>query len=257
VGRARALLESAGYRLAAGLTPAQNRAYAAAPNQHHFRLGRADGRIEVELHWELASRRLLPAVTLAEFWPRHTATELLGQPARGFTPTDLALLLALHGSKHCWERLAFVADLAHLLHRCPNLDWPHLRAEARRLRATHFVLLGLHLAHTLLGAALPGSIRAEIEAVPALGPLAAESVANMAGGLEPATLRRVHYHVRLQPRPLDRARYALLLVTAPTVIEWTRWPLPGWLAWSYGLLRPLRLGWKYLGWGMGRGGNRR
>jgi hypothetical protein len=69
----------------------------------------------------------------------------------------------MHGSKHCWERLAWVCDVAELIRTSRGLNWDEIMSRSDALRITRAVLLGLDLANRLLDAPLPEHISSVIQ----------------------------------------------------------------------------------------------
>ena len=67
-------------------------------------------------------------------------------------PEDLLLVLCLHGSKHCWERLAWICDVAELIGANPELDWNEIMRRSAALNIEKAVMLGLDLASELVDA---------------------------------------------------------------------------------------------------------
>src|SRR5690606_15715096 len=132
----------------------------------------------LELHWALAMRHPLGALTLDALREGAGTVELEGLRARTFAPEDLTLALCLHGARHMWERLAWLCDLRELL-RCARLDWDRLLARASRCGGRRVLLLGLHLAGRQLDAPLPETVRALAAADPAVPRLAEEALAQM------------------------------------------------------------------------------
>jgi hypothetical protein len=61
----------------------------------------------------------------------------------------------------------------------------------------------------------------------------------------PGRLETLHFYLRARERLRDGARYGLSLALAPTVADWTTWPLAPPLTPLYYLLRPLRLACKH------------
>lgn len=78
-------------------------------------------------------------------------------------PEDLLIVLCFHGFKNRWDRLKHVADVAEAVRAYPDLDWGEVFARAHAMRGRRVILLGLYLAHHVLGADLPAPIRSELE----------------------------------------------------------------------------------------------
>jgi len=68
----------------------------------------------------------------------------------------------MHGSKHCWERLAWICDVAELIRTNPGLRWDEIMSRSDALQIARTVLLGLDLAKSLLDAPLPEHISSVI-----------------------------------------------------------------------------------------------
>jgi len=249
--RAQSLLRQAGYQPAPGLDGPHQREYRRALHNHHLQMVRANLPVTVELHWLVAAKRFFDAADDPGWWHNLAGIHLAGTPARSFGPQDLLLLLCMHGSKHGWDRLSMVCDVAELLRRQEEANGAALLARAAELRLTRLALLGLALAHTLLDAPLSPAIADAIERDAAARRLADQTLAQLAADPfgERSAPQRVAYRLRLIERWPERLAYGWDVLTAPTVLEWQWVTLPRRLAGLYRLLRPLRLAGKYL-WGM-------
>src|SRR5207302_43551 len=126
------------------------------PGQYLF-VGDAHRSI-VELHTE-ATLRYFPTPPDLEALSRRTeAVSFASREVLTFSGEDALPILCVHGSKHFWERLLWICDIAQLAHIPRGLDWEVALEQARRLGAERMTLLGLHLANGLLGAAVPHPI---------------------------------------------------------------------------------------------------
>jgi hypothetical protein len=247
VPRAKEILEAQGYRFGAGLSDAQERAYLGSRNHHHFYLERDDGKVALELHWDVAPLDFYSAIDVEQLWGRLEPMSLGGARVNSFAAEDLLLLLCMHGSRHLWERLEWVCCVAELIRVKPELDWERAMAQANQLHGSRMLLLGLELAHKLLGTSTPESIRREIKDNSSIQSLASQIRSGFFEEKErpPGVFNRVRCLMRVQDRRVDRIRYGLSVLTAPTTIEWHELPLPASLSFGYRLLRPLRLAGKY------------
>lgn len=119
--------------------------------------------IHVELHWDVLPSHLGSRSERAYFWDRRRKIEFDGETIWGLAAEDLLLYLCIHGGeKHRWASLKWIADVAHLLEREPNLDIGEVLTEARRLGTLRNARLGLYLARTLLDAPLPAALVADL-----------------------------------------------------------------------------------------------
>jgi len=241
--RAVDLLRQRGYELVEQVGPPQVEAYLNA--QHHFSLAR--GELLVELHHELRERYFSYHSGVAELWARATPVTVGGRalPALGYA--DQLITLCFHGLRHCWERLAWICDIAELLRQERDVDWPALLAGLRARGAERMLLLGLFLAHTLLDAPVPPALLARAAADPALPGLARDVLRGLVAPEPPerGLLASARFHLRARERLRDRLRYTVLLTFSPTMGDWSLAALPRPLAFLYYLIRPLRLAWSY------------
>jgi hypothetical protein len=162
---ARAALERTGYRLKEALSPFE--ADAVIGSYYTYELERPDIGLDLELHWGLSEGVFPFPVTLAELWEHRTEVECLGRTYAHVAAEDLLPYLCAHGSKHCWERLECVVDLAAVLARAEP-DWDALLHRIKGRGGVRMVLLGLLLARELLGSELPERVNQEIDTRPGL-----------------------------------------------------------------------------------------
>jgi hypothetical protein len=161
---------------------------------------------------------------------------------------DLLLLLSVHGAKHLWSHLYWIADIVALLTVQTSLDWNHLQRESRREAIRRRLLLALALADQVEPLELlhvPEPVIATVRND--------RDVTSLAGVIWDQLFRQ-HLprfpfslaHVRLRDSNMEGARYALRLAWTPTDEDWLWLQLPGHLWWVYPFLRPIRLGGKYV-----------
>jgi hypothetical protein len=215
-----------------------------------------DGAVLLELHWRFTQRHSR-FVDVESLWGRLETTALGGRSVPGLRAEDLFLVLCAHGSKHYWERLDWVCDVAELVRARPGVDWRDVFARARATGVRRMLLLGLALAEDLLGCRLPDDVGAEARAdavvrwiVPQLrarlfddgGGAGALTISHVTA--EGVPLSMVPVHLRMRERPLDAAREALYLLRGaltPTARDRAVVRLPAPLSVGYYLLRPVRL----------------
>jgi hypothetical protein len=166
---AKLLLESQGFTLT---YPAPNKDPLEWVQSHyHYTFVKEDGDLVVEIHWGIAPRFLVPPLDEESWWQQQHFVKLLNTPVPRFSPEDQLLLLCIHGSRHQWERLIWICDIA-LLMKHETIDWSRLIARAQSLRCERMVYLGLLLAHQLLAAPLPEAIALRIHRNGAVSQLA-------------------------------------------------------------------------------------
>jgi hypothetical protein len=200
----------------------------------------------VEVHWKL-SVDLLP-LDLSQAWRERRLTPTFpgGKRIHTFAPEPLLVYLCVHAAKHCWPRLSWAADIAWLIQRQPNFDWEYALTLARKEHCRRTVNLGLMLASDLLGAELPPSVKAEVEADPTGKELAERVVSwwalpeDEAPGPESGLLERSRFFYDIQDDMPSRLRYFGRLLLAPNLGDWKFVRLPVNFIYCYALLRPIR-----------------
>jgi hypothetical protein len=118
---------------------------------------RANPMAVVDLHWELAPCAMGLGYNSASVLPRAQLVPLTGRLVPTFGAEDQILFCALHGGKHGWAKLAWLADLSALIENRPP-DWTRLLEDARRMRLSRALHSALWLAWDLLGTPLPAQV---------------------------------------------------------------------------------------------------
>ena len=236
IPRAAAMLQAAGYRPLHPMDEADLRRQVQAGWDHGLR--DPSGLAIVELCTGVAPRFFARPPTEA-LWQRAGRVAIAGADIATPCAADLLLLLALHGAKHAWSRLLWVADVAGLLARHGAEALVRAaEAPARSAGCSRMLWLALELAGHRADAAtgLPGGD-------PTVRHLAQRVRARWQAGLceEPSGIDERRFHLGSRERLRDRLRYASLLAFTPSHgdRQWVR--LPGPLYPLYYLLRPIRL----------------
>ncbi|WP_413934994.1 nucleotidyltransferase family protein [Nitrospira sp. BLG_1] len=112
----------------------------------------------VDLQWVMAHQHFAFWLDRPEFWRSRRPVMLKDKPVPGLSSEMLLIVLCVHGSKHAWELLKWVCDVAELLRSQPNLDWDQIVSCASNWRCQRMLYMGLSLAHRLLDAPLPEGV---------------------------------------------------------------------------------------------------
>lgn len=235
------LLVSAGYQARAELSLLSDPVFTAIEREFYFTNARSGTLID--LQWHLSSTILPFAMNLEHIGKNQITVLPGGKQMATLGLEDLLLYLCAHGSRHCWERLGWIADVAGLINLNPQLDWDVAWSRARAMKCERVLLHGLLLAQDLTGAQIPQAIEQLARADAGSCALAASIGRILAEPLGRSTNKfDLHrYFLKLQNRPADQFRHLLRLVFAPTVIDWEFWPLPSVLMFLYPLVRLIRL----------------
>ena len=117
----------------------------------------------VDLQWMMAHRNFFFRLDRPEFWARRVSVAFENRRVPGLAPEDLLIVLCVHGSKHAWEHLKWVCDVAELIRTHPNLDWSSIFASSSAWGCRRLVMMGLSMAYRLLDAPLPDGVLARLE----------------------------------------------------------------------------------------------
>jgi len=236
------LLGMAGYRMvspARQLTVEQLRIYVALGRE--FILAGRD-QIFVELKWTLDQNpSVLPGITARS--PSRTVVGPGGSPIRTLTKDDLFSYICVHGGRHCFSRLKWLADVGAWLAQEPTEEIERLYRAAEQRGAGRSAGEALLLCRQFLDTDIPPGLAAELEADRATVRLARASVLTMAGGdgeqellgRRVATLRVLFAHFLLGKGPAFlRSELRLKWVSARDHMQT---PLPRWAGFLYPLIR--------------------
>lgn len=222
----------------------------------------------VELHW--TPEACLPQRVVEQFWERLEHVSLAGMDVATFSRQDLLLLLCMHGCRHMWERLEWLASLAELL-RTDHICWEAEVRLATSLGGRRALFLGITLAHDLLAAPVPDDILLQARADSQVARLR-DAACQQLFSEHPVLAHRLglpfhSFQLRSKERLRDRVQYVRQRAVAPSSQAWEERPLPWSLFRLYCTARRLRLLGTYPGWlwrrlasavrGPGEGGGRR
>ncbi len=235
------LLLAQGYELSKPLNDGQQQII--LKTQHNLQLRRYNRQLIVELHWEVASHLFASSVQADDLWQRLTTIDLGGRTMKTLAAEDLIFSLCIHGSRHLWDGLLWVCDVAWII-KHHSLDWPELLERARTTHTERMFLLGLHLCSKLFGVELPDSINQQITADHhRIDRLSEVVLTRLKEGPEyqPASTSRIFkYNFWVRKSWPSRARYFRHMLR-PTDRDLEAFVLPRPLYFGYYLMRPIRL----------------
>lgn len=238
--KARDLLLDQGYTPAKSLSLSQQQLL--LRTQHNMQFSRDNHRLILELHWEVAPHLFASSVSADKLWANLVTVDLNGTKVNSFSPEDLLFSLCVHGSRHLWERLSWICDIAELISRY-RLDWPALLQRADTSNSDRMFLLGPLLAQKLLNAPLPDEVKQRFSNDNQLESLAANVVEHLFNGAThvPATSREIFkYNIAVRKSLGARARYVVHMLR-PTDSDLGARSFPPGFGFAYYLVRPFRL----------------
>jgi hypothetical protein len=215
------------------------------PGQYAYR---RDSEPIVELHTERTLRYFPRRLSVDELCERRECVRLTGRDVLAFSPEDTLLLLSVHGSKHFWERLGWIADIAALATTSRPMNWRLTLERAQQWGVQRMVLLGAGLAAELFRTPLPG----EVTELVRRDRVARRLIAGVCQSFfsrqhaELGVFSRFAFRVRMRGSVAQGVPYAIRLTTMPTELD--RGGHARFLEPLYALRRPLRLvrtyGWR-------------
>lgn len=227
-------IESLGYSPLVTLSPQEARAHMGAGWDRAYRSPAGD--YVIELCVGLAPRYFAVLPEPGDLWASAVDVRIEGTPVKTVGGASLMELLCVHGLKHGWRRLLWVADVAALcaMEGEGSINWPQLRSMTRRHGTTILTGLGLRMAGQCLGVSVqweepPRRLVRDVERN-----LSGES--SCRGGW-----KEMRMHIGGRERWRDRVRYIVMLLFTPGYGDWRWMRLPPGLFWMYWWLRPLRL----------------
>jgi hypothetical protein len=231
IDRALSLLETMRYDRPDSLSPKQDQRLRLYSGQ--YRLPRDDAEIWIEPHWALSQFNFAIDLDDTGLWERATVIDIDGYSARCFAPRDELLVLCVHGYREQWRRLKWICDIAEILRADPEIDWHALMSEARAVGCLRILMLGVILAHDLLGAPVPDRVLSQ--RTMGLDKLIASVLVVLfeERAVAPAVWRPNGFYFGGRERVRDKVRYGMrtIFLPRPAIIEAFR--LPDYLFWLY------------------------
>ena len=242
IRRATELMMEAGYE---SRVPLSAIAAGKIPGQYLF--FKPDAKLIVELHNDSTLRYFPRRLPLEEFLARQIRVRLDSREAPALSVEDELVLVSIHGAKHFWERLLWIADLAALVSRQTGIDWKRVQDSAKAVGAERMVHVGLRLASDLLKAQLPDHVQAMVEADVVAARLAEQTSKWLpaAGYLPRSLIARVLFRMRMRGGLIAAPAYLLRLSFSPTEEDWNEEGRGSGHRLSDVVRRPFRLARKY------------
>jgi hypothetical protein len=240
IPQAMSLLKAAGYD--ARFDPQEAQASGREPAAGEYAFVRGPHFMRVELHTERTLRYFPRPLNLDDMNARLIQVEIAGRTVRTFSVEDTLVLLCVHGAKHFWERLAWIVDVARLVTAQP-VDWPLAMRIAAEMKCVRLLLLGLYLAHDLVGASLPQDILEKAQRDANVRWLAGKVREQLEGTSDPSmgVLPRAVFRIRSRDKIEEGVWHLLRLATSPTESDRQMVRLPRMLAPVYMFVRLWRL----------------
>lgn len=190
------------------------------PGQYLF--SNPDSKLPVELHNDLTLRYFPRALPIEEFFARQVCAHIDGREVPAPCVEDELVLICVHGAKHFWERLSWIADVAGLVSRQASMDWERAASTAKAVQAERLLHAGLRLAIDVLHAKLPEAISSQVQRDASAAKLEARVLRWLpaAGYPQPGLFERAAFRLRMCGSFFAAPAYLLRLSLSPTEEDW-------------------------------------
>jgi hypothetical protein len=196
--------------------------------------------MNLELHWNIAEKGVAYPIQGCDLWGSVQSFQLLDRELHTLSPENFLLFLALHGTKHRWRPLKFIADFAAYVRSCPDLDWAGIQQSCARFGLHRCTSLGFHLAQQYCGTGLSGELQQIFRSDARIFRLAESVAHNFIPSADQAAAGTLFY-LQARERIRDRAYYVLDQALVPKQADWMAISVPEIFYPLYYFLRPLRL----------------
>jgi len=242
IRRATELMSAAGFLPAVSLSAIDA---GKIPGQYLF--SKPDSKLLFELHNDFTLRYFPRRLPLTEFFARQIRVQVDGHEIPALSVEDELVLICIHGAKHFWERLMWIADVAALISRQTSMGWQRVADAASAVKAERMLHTGLRLASDLLRAQLPDKVQAAVQADARAARLAKQCCKWLpsAGNTAPGLFERAAFRLRMRGGLLSAPVYLLRLSFSPTEEDWSESQPGSHKGFIDALRRPFRLARKY------------
>ncbi|MEA1954190.1 MAG: nucleotidyltransferase family protein [Campylobacterota bacterium] len=194
--------------------------------------------IHLEMHWAFLNQNYPIQMDLENFWLETQEVKLNGNTMLTFSNENLLVYLAIHGSKHLWERIIWLKDIDLFIQR-NEINWGKLINKVSETGFEKMVYLALHLNVILFQTALPASIRNEIKKYPQVVQLSHFIFESWI--TQKNSFQTTYMQTKLLPGLKAKFIYLRTRLLQPSLDEYLYINLPKGLQWGYFLIKPYRL----------------
>jgi len=252
--KAKEVLMLQGYHPKLDLTAGEEATY--LESHHDYKFVRSKDSMVVEIQWGVTQWSFAFPFDFEDAWKHREVISMAGASAPNIAREILLLMLCVHGTKHRWEQLKWICDIAEMVETYRDkLDWNRLMDQACALGGERMLLLGLFLAQDLLGAGLSEEAIKRVYNDPQVKLLAGQvSKRLFHEASNPATLRdeTPFFYWKARERLRDKlvllSRYFpeyFFRIFVPNKRDHAVLQLPSFLSITYYLIRPARLVWEH------------
>ncbi len=190
------------------------------PGEYVFR--RPGTQCVIELHTERTLRYYPRFMPIEDLYARQARVQIDGRDVPVLSLEDELVSNCIHGAKHFWERLIWVADVTAMTARHPELDWSKARQAAKDVGAERMLRVGLQLGPSVFGVQPPPHMARDLAQDAATQRLCREVLRWLPhAGLAPPTLReRASFRIQMAGGGFAGFQYLSRQSFSPTEEDW-------------------------------------
>jgi hypothetical protein len=162
ISQVRKILTSHGYKAKVELNEIQEIAYLNSKSEHTYDFIELNKGILLEVHWRITPQYKSP-IEPQHFWDKLKPFHFAGLDILTLPLEDWLLILCVHASRHRWEQLSWICEIAQLIRISPEIDWERITNEANNFDCKRMLFLGLFLTHYLIEPVLPVTMLEQIK----------------------------------------------------------------------------------------------
>ncbi len=198
---------------------------------------------EIDIQYALLPASFPEVRTVRQLLSGTVPLEVNGFSLRSLAGEDLLVFLCMHGSKHGWNLLGWVRDVAQLLKSHREIDWESVLERSSQKSIRRMLLTGLRLASFVISLPLPEEIVSAIRADSTVRWISDSVARRSLSG--PGPMPTLFHDWVLPAASLygtrDRLKYLLDRGLRPTPDDWRTLPMRRAGYPIYFLIRPIRL----------------
>jgi hypothetical protein len=167
--------------------------------------------INLDVHWQLNQTWVSVSWPLDSAWDNLSTISIYEQDIKTLSPELSVILICVHGVKHFWQELKWLADLTHIIFRYPDLSWETIFYNAETYGVKKMLSRGLLLSEEYCGIHYPLIVVDELKSVISKQSLKVDKNFFKFGWKQSFSLTNVSY-VKTQERTKNKILYILYYI---------------------------------------------
>jgi hypothetical protein len=192
-------------------------------------------RFVVDLHWSVVPPHLCLHFDFESLWRDRICEPLGGTGIPTLCAEDLVVVLSVHGGKHFWQQLAWLADFARCAATIGTDSWVSVLHRADYVGSRRLLALAVFLARQLLGHRFPPLVEKEADLDRTVQRVGQAICDRLAQGRLAGSDDKVRWLalVKLADSRWDQARCVYRYAFSSGIREWSQMRLPKSMFWLY------------------------